>query len=524
MAFAVGGQLARGSLAQEPRPNLGPALASSYWQFTLTGTATAATVYQDANLTTPFPTNQVASDSQGRFPAIYLDSSVVYRAQLFNSNGVSVRGPYDNYQSPLPTSGSSQTQTVGFKITPFNEFTAANAAGGTGNALTLNATEPSGACVRFYGTVPGANALEVDSSATTGAQTATFTATNKPGIATSAPVAWLPIKCDGQIYYTPLWRGDTFVPIIPVTQQVLGQMISCASVTFNGDGTTTLTGTGASATPSSWYTPPVSGIGSGYWINVTKTGGTGTFSGITPGVWTNIGAGGLQIGSTPGGGPVSGTYQLSTSNTGSPVVANGTISCTFAPVLRIYTSGSGVETTPIGATTMIVENWAGGGPGGGGAGSLSLDTAHGGGGGEGGGYCRSSYNISAQPGVTLNWSVGAGGVSPSVGGSSSVTAGTITGFTAMNATGGNPGGNATTGLNGQGGTGGANASGGNQVNDEGQNGSNGMTNSSGGLGAPGWNGTVPGDGSPYGAGGKGGDQGGQTGLSGQGGAVVFYYT
>jgi hypothetical protein len=522
MTFASRGQLVRGLPAREPRVNLGPVYANAYWQFTLTGTNTPATVYQDGNLTTPFSSNQVPADATGRFPAIYLDPNTIYRAQLFSSAGVLIRGPYDNYQSAFSTSGSSQAATYGVRINAQGEISLVAPGGGHGNTLTAIAAPPGGASLRLNGPSPGSLALEIDNSATTGAQVATFAATNKPGIATSAPVAWLPIRCDGQIYYTPLWRGDAYVPIIPVTQQVVGQTIVCATVTFNGDGTTTLTGSGASASPPSWYTPPVTGIGSGYWINCTKTGGAGTFSAAN-GVWTNIGSGGLTIGSTPGTGPVNGTYQLSTSNTGSPVVANGTISCTFTPVLRAYNTGSGTETIPTGATTMVVEQWGGAGPGGAGFGSFGLDTAEGGGGGQAGGYCRSSYTVSAQNGHTLNWSVGAGGTPPSAGGASTITAGTMTGFTAMTANGGNPGGNASSGIPGTGGSGAGAATGGNAANITGASGQNGSSNNSGGQGGTGTTGTVAGDGSPHSSGGIGAGQAG-AGFTGQVGYIVFYYT
>jgi len=498
----------------------------SYWQFTLTGTNTPATVYQDQNLAIAFSTNQVASDLTGSFPPIYLDPSVIYRVQLFNSVGTLIRGPYDNFQASLSTFGSSQTQAVGFKLNAFNEVTVANGAGGTGNALTLNAEQPGGACLKVIGPVPGGLTLEIDNSATTGAQTATFTATNKPGIATSAPTGWLSIKCDGQVYYTPLWRGDAFAPTNNVTQQVLGQTIVCSTVTFNGDGTTTLTGSGASASPSSWYTPPVTGIGNSYWINVTKTGGTGTFS-AAAGVWTNITSGGLQIGSTPGGGPVNGTYQLSTSNTGSPVVANGTISCTFTPVLHTYTSGSGTETIPSGAANVTIEVWAAGGGGGGRSGSVCFGTAGPGGG--SGSSGRSTYSVAALGGAgsTFNYSVGAGGAgiiangggSGGTGVASSVTAGTVTGFTAMTTNGGHGAPNVGAG---PGGAGGAAGTGGNAANTAGNAGTTAVNgNQNNNRGGAGINGTVSGDGSPYGAGGLGSAF---NGGSGQTGAVVFYYT
>lgn len=345
MAYAVAGKLVTGQLLREPRVNYGPAFAGYSWQFFVTGTAIPATIYQDQNLTTPFsPSANVApADSFGRFPPIYLDPSIVYKAQLYNASSVLQR-TQDPYQSPLSTWGTSQLVSTGPKISAFNEVSSLNSAGGTGVAWTISATPPGGACLKISGTIPGAVTLEIDSSATTGAQTATFTATNKPGIATSVPVAWLPIKCDGTVYYTPLWRGDTFVPIPPIAQ-AFGQNISASTAEWDGDGTTTLTGAGASATPPAWFTPTTTGIGSGYWINFTKTGGLSglTFT-QTPGSWINIGAGGLTVGST-GQGQVTGTYQLSTTAGGTPVVANGTIS---------VQNGNGPQNTNYSGTASLV--------------------------------------------------------------------------------------------------------------------------------------------------------------------------
>lgn len=59
--------------------------------------------------------------------------------------------------------------------------------------------------VTIYGGTAGTPYLTVNSSATTGAQTATFTATNKPGSGTTAPTKWLPVILDGTTYYIPCW-------------------------------------------------------------------------------------------------------------------------------------------------------------------------------------------------------------------------------------------------------------------------------------------------------------------------------
>jgi len=58
----------------------------------------------------------------------------------------------------------------------------------------------------IYGYSSGTPFITVNNSGTTGAQVATFTATNKPGTGTTAPSKWLPIIMDGTTYYIPAWQ------------------------------------------------------------------------------------------------------------------------------------------------------------------------------------------------------------------------------------------------------------------------------------------------------------------------------
>lgn len=187
-------------------------------------------------------------------------------------------------------------------------------------------------------------------------------------------------------------------------------------------------------------------------------------------------------------------------------------------VLRIYTSGSGTETCPTGYSAAHLECWAGGA--GGGPGSGVGCTLSGGGGGGAGGLGRSAgFVVTGKGGLTWNYSVGAGG--GSIGGTaSSITAGTMTGWTTITCTGGSVG---LVGPAGVGGAGGA-SSGGTTANITGATGSAG-TAGSGGNGAPGTAGAVPGDGSPYGIGGHGGRGTVNTGqTAGTAGAAVFLYS
>lgn len=80
-----------------------------------------------------------------------------------------------------------------------------------GGSITLNpgGTSPfvlNANSVTLIGAGAGSAMLRINSSATTGAQTATFSATNKPGSGTTAPTKWLPVALDGTTYYIPCWQ------------------------------------------------------------------------------------------------------------------------------------------------------------------------------------------------------------------------------------------------------------------------------------------------------------------------------
>src|SRR6185437_11825202 len=173
----------------------------------------------------------------------------------------------------------------------------------------------------------------------------------------------------------------------------------------------------------------------------------------------------------------------------------------FAPVLHTYSSGSGTETVPAGANTVVIEVWGGGG--GGEGGDTSDHTFFYGQGGDSGTYCRSSYTCA--PGQTLRYSVGTGGTGgtggnfgpPGSGTASSVSSGSL-GITTMSSPGGNTEGS---------------PSGGNQANTAFNAGS-----------IPGGGAAIAGvDTSGAGAGGDGG-YGPSGGASGGAGKVSFYYT
>lgn len=185
----------------------------------------------------------------------------------------------------------------------------------------------------------------------------------------------------------------------------------------------------------------------------------------------------------------------------------------FTPVTRIYSSGSGTDTAPAGATNVVIAVWGGGASGEG----VSRYTTSGGYGGGAGGYSQSTYAIAG--GQTLNYTVGGGGASAGIvinpGSASSVTSGTKA-ITTMTA-------------NGAGSTVGGTASGGNQLNTKGGNGGAGET-TVGGSGGPGGTPVTGWNSSSAGAGGAGADGNTDTpganmpGTAGSGGKVIFYYT
>lgn len=207
----VKGTAVEGRPYREARVCLGPSFAGAYYKFFLTGTSTPAAIYQDGNLTTAFsPAGQATADSYGRFAAIYLDTSVTYKVQLFNSANTLLR-TLDPYVTPLATTGTSSRSAYGLNIATTGEMTVpAPNSGGSGVSLTLNAGVLGGTPLRLGGTKPGSSALIVNGSATTGAQSALFAADNKPGSSTSSPAGWLPITCDGVKYYAPFWHGNPF--------------------------------------------------------------------------------------------------------------------------------------------------------------------------------------------------------------------------------------------------------------------------------------------------------------------------
>lgn len=80
--------------------------------------------------------------------------------------------------------------------------------GGTGgNAVNVGiGTDTPLNRLHTVGTAAGTAALRLDSTATTGVQSATWSApSNKPGAASGTVAKWIPISLDGTTYYVPAW-------------------------------------------------------------------------------------------------------------------------------------------------------------------------------------------------------------------------------------------------------------------------------------------------------------------------------
>jgi hypothetical protein len=186
----------------------------------------------------------------------------------------------------------------------------------------------------------------------------------------------------------------------------------------------------------------------------------------------------------------------------------------FTPVTNTYTSGSGNETVPTGASSLTLTVVGAGGTGGSSYTDSGSDIYNSGGGGGGAGYSTITRAVaSGDWSTTVAYSVGTSG------GVSSTTTGSLAaGSVSLTGGGGGAGGSADSGSGGAGGTGGT-ASGG-STNTSGSTGGNGSASSS--SGNPGGAGGASG-GTAYGTGGDGASAPGTAGAVG-GGVIIFAWT
>lgn len=115
------------------------------WAFTLTGTTTPASVYTTSarSVAHPYP---VPSNSAGRFPPIYLDPTVTYRARFLDASGTLVPGYDFDPVTSLASSDLSYTDTgTGATTTTLqallrSEWINAKAFGAVGDGSTADTT------------------------------------------------------------------------------------------------------------------------------------------------------------------------------------------------------------------------------------------------------------------------------------------------------------------------------------------------------------------------------------------------
>jgi hypothetical protein len=206
--------MATGMLFYDPiaRPlsATGVVMPLAFYNFYVSGTTNPATVFQDAGLTLPFPAaslngsaplfSLVQADGTGAMPPIFLNPEQIYRVQLYNA-AFSLIEDVDPYVPAMPVTGNGQ-----LILNAQGEMTiSAPVPGGSGVTLTVDA-RASGTALELVGSGAGAPAIIANDTVLVGTQTATFTATNKPGTATTAPTKWLPIICDGATFFLPLWQ------------------------------------------------------------------------------------------------------------------------------------------------------------------------------------------------------------------------------------------------------------------------------------------------------------------------------
>lgn len=132
--------------------------------------------------------------SNNGLPAYTINSSGTNYSMLQNDSA-------DNWSI---ASGTSQT-VLGTSIIKWNKAGNVSIPAPTsGDALAVANVAGANALV-VNGNSAGTAVIRANTQATTGAQTATFTATNKPGAANGSPQKWWPINADGTTYYIPLF-------------------------------------------------------------------------------------------------------------------------------------------------------------------------------------------------------------------------------------------------------------------------------------------------------------------------------
>ena len=174
--------------------------------------ATSPTVFTPTIVGNLSISNQVT-----RSGIVFPDGSVQYSAmntspvrQTFSADGITntftvtggyVPGQLDTYVNGIKLSNLDVDVSSGTNIITTVTYPSRAVIDVIGSKYYISTS----AGLNLSGTSPGTPIINITNSATTGSQTATFTAVNKPGSTTTAPTKWIPIILDGTTYYIPAW-------------------------------------------------------------------------------------------------------------------------------------------------------------------------------------------------------------------------------------------------------------------------------------------------------------------------------
>lgn len=112
------------------------------------------------------------------------------------------------------------------------------------------------------------------------------------------------------------------IPAIVVYDDQIFPTDSLASFTILTDGTVSVLGNGSS-TAGNWFTPTTTGIGSSYWVRVTKNSGANNTSGQALGTWLQLSSNRSWTWVVTGNNSLSAnlTIEIATDSLGSNIVA-----------------------------------------------------------------------------------------------------------------------------------------------------------------------------------------------------------
>jgi hypothetical protein len=165
-------------------------------------------------------TGAAASSVLGTFNSasgiIFIMTSTGYSGSVISGAPSGQLGAFytnDNQHVVIGTGATERVRIDGNgAFVNFNQPTRTSAgSAGTPSWSFLNDTDTgffSGASNKIGVALGGAQAMQFNGVSATGSQTATFTATNKPGSGTAGPIAWLPVLTAGGTQgYIPIFGG-----------------------------------------------------------------------------------------------------------------------------------------------------------------------------------------------------------------------------------------------------------------------------------------------------------------------------